>query len=78
MSITYQLTNGEIYTATKVGLHKNNDDNGYFDRGYFYNYGITVSTGNVLTISGHTINTWQNGDSFDITIDNSQKQNQNS
>ena len=77
LSITYQLTNGEIYTATKVGLHKNNDDNGYFDRGYFYNYGITVSTGNELNITGHTINTWQKGDSFDITIDNSEKQNQN-
>jgi hypothetical protein len=78
LSITYQLENEEIYTATKVGLHKNNEDNGYFDSGYFYNYGITVSTGNVLTITGHTINTWQKGDSFDITIDNSEKQNQNS
>ena len=78
LSITYQLTNGEIYTATKVGLHKNAEDNGYFDRGYFYNYGITVSTGNVLTITGHDIKPWKDGDSFDITIDNSQKQNQNS
>lgn len=77
LSITYKLANGEIYTATKVGLHKNAEDNGYFDRGYFYNYGITVSTGNMLTITGHDINTWQNGGSFDITIDNSQKQNQN-
>ena len=77
LSITYKLANGEIYTATKVGLHKNAEDNGYFDRGYFYNYGITVSTGNELTISGHTINTWKNGGSFDITIDNSQKQEQN-
>ena len=78
LSITYQLTNGEIYTATKEGLHKDDADDGYFDRGHFYNYGITVSTGNVLTITGHTINKWKDGDSFDITIDNSQKQNQNS
>ena len=78
LSITYQLTNGEIYTATKEGLHKDDEDNGYFDSGYFYNYGITVSTGNVLTITGHDIKPWKDGDSFDITIDNSQKQNQNS
>ena len=78
LSITYQLTNGEIYTATKEGLHKDDEDNGYFDSGYFYNYGITVSTGNDLSITGHTINKWKDGDSFDITIDNSQKQNQNS
>lgn len=78
LSITYQLANGEIYTAIKEGLHKNNDDNGSFNRGYFYNYGITVSTGNELTISGHDIKPWKDGDSFDITIDNSQKQEQNS
>ncbi len=78
LSITYQLTNGEIYTATKEGLHKDDADDGYFDRGHFYNYGITVSTGNVLTITGHTINKWKDGDSFDITIDNSQKQEENS
>jgi hypothetical protein len=74
LSITYRLANGEIYTATKEGLHKNDADNGFFERGYFYNYGITVSSGNDLSITGHTINTWKNGDSFDITMDNNQKQ----
>ena len=78
LSITYRLANGEIYTATKEGLHKNDADNGFFERGYFYNCGITVSSGNDLSITGHTINTWKNGDSFDITIDNSQKQEGNS
>ena len=77
LSITYTSAGGEVYKASKTDLSKTGGHT-QFQKGHSYNYGITVSTGNVLTISGHTINTWQNGDSFDITIDNSQKQNQNS
>ena len=77
LSITYTSAGGEAYEASKTNLSQT-EGHTQFQSGYFYNYGITVSTGNVLTISGHTINKWKNGDSFDITIDNSQKQNQNS
>jgi hypothetical protein len=77
LNITYTSTGGEVYKASKTNLSQT-EGHTQFQSGYFYNYGITVSTGNVLTISGHTINKWKNGDSFDITIDNSQKQNQNS
>jgi inorganic pyrophosphatase len=66
-----------VYKASKTDLTQA-DGHIQFQSGYFYNYGITVSTGNELTISGHDIKPWRNGDSFDITIDNSQKQNQNS
>ena len=77
LSITYTSAGGEVYKASKTDLTQA-DGHIQFQSGYFYNYGITVSTGNELTISGHDIKPWQNGDSFDITIDNSQKQNQNS
>ena len=77
LSITYTSAGGEAYKASKTNLSQT-EGHTQFQSGYFYNYGITVSTGNVLTISGHTINKWENGGSFDITIDNSQKQEENS
>ena len=77
LSITYTSAGGEAYEASKTNLSQT-EGHTQFQSGYFYNYGITVSTGNDLSITGHTINKWKKGDSFDITIDNSQKQNQNS
>ena len=77
LSITYKSAGGEVYKASKTDLSKTGGHT-QFQKGHSYNYGITVSTGNKLTISGHDIKPWKNGDSFDITIDNSQKQNQNS
>ena len=77
LSITYTSAGGEAYEASKTNLSQT-EGHTQFQSGYFYNYGITVSTGNVLTITGHDIKPWKDGDSFDITIDNSQKQNQNS
>ena len=77
LGITYTSAGGEVYKASKTDLSKTGGHT-QFQKGHSYNYGITITTDQILTISGHTINTWQNGDSFDITIDNSQKQNQNS
>lgn len=77
LSITYKSAGGEVYKASKTGLSQTGGHT-QFQKGHSYNYGITITTDQILTISGHTINTWKNGDSFDITIDNSQKQNQNS
>lgn len=77
LSITYKSAGGEVYKASKTDLSQTGGHT-QFQKGHSYNYGITITTDQILTISGHTINTWKNGDSFDITIDNSQKQNQNS
>ena len=67
LSITYTSVGGEVYKATKQGLKK---DGGHaqFQQGHSYNYGITVTTGNELSISSHTISQWVSGDSFNITI----------
>jgi hypothetical protein len=77
LGITYTSAGGEVYKASKTDLSKTGGHT-QFQKGHSYNYGITITTDQKLTISGHTINTWQNGGSFDITIDNSEKQNQNS
>lgn len=78
LNITYTLEGEGKYTATKIGLKKPNGKHTQFQKGCMYNYGITITTDKVLTISNHSISNWGDGDSFDITIDNSQKQNQNS
>lgn len=77
LSITYKSAGGDVYTVTKQGLNQENSD-GKFKRGFFYNYGIKVMTDKSLLISGYEIDEWDEDVSFDITIDNSQKQNQNS
>ena len=77
LSITYKSAGGDVYIVTKQGLNQVNSD-GKFKRGFFYNYGIKVTTDKSLLISGYEIDEWDEDVSFDITIDNSQKQNQNS
>ena len=72
LSITYKSESGEVYKATKEGLNTA-DGHEKFLGGYSYNYGITITTGNELSISNHAIKTWESGDSFDITI-NGEKQ----
>ena len=76
LSITYKSVGGEVYKATKEGL---NTTGGHvkFQQGHSYNYGITVTTGNELSISSHTINTWESGDSFDITISGEKQEDNN-
>ena len=72
LSITYKSESGEVYKATKEGLNTV-DGHQKFLGGYSYNYGVTITTGNELSISNHAIKTWESGDSFDITI-NGEKQ----
>lgn len=65
LSITYKSAGGEVYKASKTDLSQTGGHT-QFQKGHSYNYGITITTDQILTISGHTINTWKNGDSFDI------------
>jgi hypothetical protein len=77
LSITYTSVGGGVYTATKQGLNQGNDDEKY-ERGHFYNYGITITTDKTLLISGYEIDEWVEGGSIDDITINSEKQNQNS
>ena len=76
LSITYTSVGGGVYTATKQGLNQGNDDEKY-ERGHFYNYGITITTDKTLLISGYEIDEWVEGGSIDDITINSEKQNQN-
>jgi hypothetical protein len=73
LSITYTLEGEGKYTATKTGLKNPNGVQTWFQKGCMYNYGITITTDKVLTISNHSIGNWGEGDTFDITIE-SEKQ----
>ena len=77
LSITYKSVGGGVYTATKQGLNQGNNDEKY-ERGHFYNYGITITTDKTLLISGYEIDEWVEGGSIDDITINSEKQNQNS
>ena len=76
LSITYTSKGGGVYTATKQGLNQGNNDEKY-ERGHFYNYGITITTDKTLLISGYEIDEWVEGGSIDDITINSEKQNQN-
>lgn len=74
LRITYSLEGEGVYTATKVGLKKTDGGHTRFQKGCMYNYGITVTTDKVLTISNHDISDWGDGDTFDITIESERKE----
>ena len=77
LSITYTSVGDGVYTATKQGLNKGSTYEEY-ERGHFYNYGITITTDKTLLISGYEIDEWVEGGSIDDITINSEKQNQNS
>ena len=74
LSITYKTAGGEVYKASRTNLTPTSGHT-QFQKGFFYNYSITVSTGNELIITGYNINEWDEGGSLDVTINGSEKQN---